>query len=271
MDYTILDAAKDLHDRHSSGTRRFSGFGRKLDDYLPIALADDITDPNEFLLGLAGQDGFSETDLHSLVFPLLKIANGEPYNLEIQPSDEALFFRKSVPTDAQRDLPESYLLREANNWGGTVGCGICFAMAGLKPGEWTEVVRLDGDVLVTEKRSVALSKKLKELFDEKQLFTPGGPVDMLKQLVGRQPSRTHAGQVIQKTWQAAMKSGLRLRPNQIRYCSAVSELVAKGLNSMEDVATRIGITGPSLETNLKRWNRPESPLISQSTHEAIFG
>ena len=271
MDYTILDAAKDLHDRHSSGTRRFSGFGRKLDDYLPTALADNITDADAFLLGLAGPDGFTEADLHSLVYPLLKIANGEPYNLKIQPSDEALFFRKSVPTDAQRDLPESYLYKEANNWGGTVGCGICFAIAGLKPGEWIEVVRLDGDVLVTENRSIQLSQKMKQLFDEKQLFTPGGPVDMLKQLVGRQPSRTHAGQVIQRAWQAAMNGGLRLRPDQIRYCSAVSELGAKGLAALDDVASRIGITSQSLVQNLQRWNRPEAPLISPSTHEAIFG
>ena len=271
MDYTILDAAKELHSRHSSGTRRFSGFGRKLDDYLPTALADDITDVNEFLLGLAGPDGFTQTDLNSLVFPLLKIANGHPFNLEINPSDEALFFRKSVPTDAQRDIPESYLYKEAKNWGGTIGCGFCFALAGLKPGEWTEVVRLDGDVLVTENRSVQLSQKLKKLFDEKELFTPDGPADALKKLVGMQPSRTHAGQVIQRKWQAAMKGGLRLRPNQIRYCSAVSELGAKGLLVLDDVAERIGISAKSLERHLKRWNKPGVSLISQTTYDAIFG
>ena len=271
MDYTILDAAKELNSRHGVGTRQLSGYGKLLDTFLPTAISENITDIDVFLKRLAGPDGLSETNLRQIVWPLLSIANGEPYFLSLNPSPEALYFRPSVRTDAQRDIPESYLFSEAMNWGGIVGCGFSFAIAGLAPSEWSTVSAFKGNVLTTSNREVHLSNKVVKLFHDKSLFIEGGPFQKLLAHAGKQPSGTHAGRRMQIEWTKARKAGLLLGANQIRFCSAVAELVEKGSGKMKQVAERLGISELTLRQDLKHWNTPEKPLISQATYSAIFG
>lgn len=274
MDYTILDALKQVPTRWSRGTKT-GGQSKKLLNALSIIETREVTDPVEVFQIVGGEDGLTPTDVTQIVLPSLHIANASPYFLSIDPADllDKLSRREGTPSTRQRDIPRMVILKEMMNWGGAVGCAGCFSVALLKPSEFHKVTGYVNGTIQTTDRSIVLPDYAKKLFDEKNIFDEQGPWAALRNSHGSEKDGTLSTQNIYRhEWRGAQKNGMPYALGQIRLCVAVSELVQRGWSSAsDDVAERMGITTDTLDRNLNSWvNHPEQ-LISQNTYDAIYG
>ena len=251
--WNIVDSAEEFLKSKSSGTMVLCGQYFKLQTTVFAAKEQGVRSPKEFLELWRG-DGFTENDI-AVVRTFFRYANRAPYNLGFEPTAQDLRHRKLIRQSKDYNVPIEQIRKDLKEWGGPIGCAGRFASLGIAPAELIGVDRLEGNRLIySDGRVLELDKEEVDMLHDFDMFYPGGPWATVKEDLSYSKDPTIASNKLLWRWSNERAKGeMPYTLKQIASCYAVSALKRGGIESINEVAKRLGILPSSLKANLPIW------------------